>query len=444
MIDLKSRIKNHKLTIGVIGLGYVGLPLAIRFSQEGFKTIGFDIDEEKVNLLNDGKSYIKHIKEDDIVAMINNGFIATTDFSQISNVNVIIICVPTPLGVHNEPDLSYIHGTLGNIKYHLKENQLLILESTTYPGTTEEEIVPLIQSIPDPSPITHHSSLFTIGENFFVGYSPEREDPGNKEFTTKTIPKIVSGYTQNCLELTKTLYNQIVDQTVLVSSLRVAEMTKIMENIHRAVNIGLVNELKMVADKMDIDIYEVINAAATKPFGFTPYYPGPGLGGHCIPIDPFYLTWKAKEVGMNTRFIELAGEINTSMTSYVTQKVGETLNAVGKSFKGSKILVLGLAYKKNVDDLRESPSLKIIDTLIKKGSIVDYCDPYFPRIPRTRKYQFELVSKPLNENTLKSADLVLLATDHDDFDYDLIEKESPIIIDTRGKFSNSVEKVIKA
>jgi UDP-N-acetyl-D-glucosamine dehydrogenase len=433
MNNLKSKIHNRDACIAIIGIGYVGLPLTIRFSQEGFPVTGFDIDDEKVKLLIAGKSYIKHINAADIAAMSANGFKATTDFSKIAEVDVIIICVPTPLGVHNEPDLSYIHGTLESIKPYLREEQLLILESTTYPGTTEEEIVPEIDS-----------AGFKIGENFFIGFSPEREDPGNKNFTTKTIPKLVSGVTQNCLEHTKALYDQIVDQTVPVSSPKVAEMTKVLENIHRAVNIGLANELKMVADKMDIDIYEVINAAATKPFGFTPYYPGPGLGGHCIPIDPFYLTWKAKEMGMNTRFIELAGEINAAMPSYVVQKVSETLNSVGKAIKGSKILVLGLAYKKNVDDLRESPSLEIIDILIDKGAIIDYCDPYFPTIPHTRKHQFELVAKPLNKNTLKSADLVLLATDHDNFDYDLIEKESPIIIDTRGKFSNSVEKVIKA
>ena len=434
--DQKSIIQNHNARVSIIGLGYVGLPLAIRFSQEGFAVTGFDIDEEKIKLLNTGKSYIKHINTDDIATMSADGFKATSNFSKIAEVDVIIICVPTPLGVHNEPDLSYILGTLEYIKPHLQENQLLVLESTTYPGTTEEILVPFINSI--------QNQKFTLGENFYLGYSPEREDPGNKNFTTKTIPKIVSGVTENCLELTKALYDQIVDQTVSVSSPKVAEMTKILENIHRAVNIGLVNELKMVADKMDIDIYEVINAAATKPFGFTPYYPGPGLGGHCIPIDPFYLTWKAKEMGMNTRFIELAGEINTYMPNYVAQKVSDALNTVGKSVKRSKILVLGLAYKKNVDDLRESPSLELIDILINKGAIVDYCDPYFPTIPHTRKHQFELAAKPLNKNTLKSADLVLLATDHDDFDYDLIEKESPVIIDTRGKFFNSIDKVIKA
>ena len=440
---LHRRVKNQESKIGIIGLGYVGLPLSIRFSQENFKVVGFDIDKEKVEILNSGNSYIKHIKEDDISAMSNNGFTASTDFSQISNIDVIIICVPTPLGVHNEPDLSYIYGTLENIKPYLKENQLIILESTTYPGTTEEILVPFVESIPDSSPITHHSSLFAIGENFFLGYSPEREDPGNKDYTTKTIPKVVSGVTENCLDLTKTVYDQIVDQTVPVSSPKVAEMTKIMENIHRAVNIGLVNELKMVADKMNIDIYEVINAAATKPFGFTPYYPGPGLGGHCIPIDPFYLTWKAKELGMNTRFIELAGEINTNMPKYVVQKVGEALNGVGKPMKGSRILILGLAYKKNIDDTRESPSFEIIDLLLDKGANVRYSDPYLLKAPKTRRFKCDLTSIELTPENIKSFDLVVLSTDHDSFDYGLIEKEAKLIVDTRGRLS-SAKNVLKA
>ena len=430
--NLTSQIINRKSTIGIIGLGYVGLPLAIRFSEEGFRVMGVDVDGKKVQMLNSGESYIKHIDAKLIDTIVRNGFKATSDFNHIPSTAVILICVPTPLGVHNEPDLSYIHSTLQSIKPHLTENQLLVLESTTYPGTTEEEIVPVVEK-----------AGFKIGTNFFVGYSPEREDPGNKNFTTKTIPKVVSGYTENCLEVTKALYDQIVDQTVPVSSPKVAEMTKILENIHRAVNIGLVNELKMVADKMDIDIYEVINAAATKPFGFTPYYPGPGLGGHCIPIDPFYLSWKAKQVGIDTRFIELAGEINTAMPAYVVQKVGEALNSIGKSIKDSQILILGLAYKKNVDDLRESPSLVLIESLIDKGAVVEYSDPYFKTIPHTRKYQFELESKALNAEILKSADLVLLATDHDDFDYELIEKEASLIVDTRGCFNYS-NKVIKA
>jgi len=441
--NLILRIQNRQSKIGIIGLGYVGLPLAIRFSKEEFKVLGFDIDKEKVDLLNNGKSYINHIKEDNIVAMVNSGFTATLDFEKISEVAVIIICVPTPLDENNEPDLKFIQNTLEKIKPHLKENQLLILESTSYPGTTEEEIVPFIQSIPDSSPITHYSSLFTIGENFFVGYSPEREDPGNKRYTTKTIPKVVSGHTKNCLKVTTALYSQIVDQTVSVSSTRVAEMTKILENIHRAVNIGLINELKMVADKMNIDIYEVIQAASTKPFGFTAYYPGPGLGGHCIPIDPFFLTWKAKQIGMSTRFIELAGEINMAMPNYVVKKVGESLNAIGKSIKNSHILILGLAYKKNIDDLRESPSLVLIDLLIDKGALVDYCDPFFESIPNTRKHKIKLNSKELTADVLKSMDLILLATDHDDFDYELIERESKMIIDTRGRFQKS-KKIIKS
>ncbi|MCH7613782.1 MAG: nucleotide sugar dehydrogenase [Candidatus Marinimicrobia bacterium] len=454
MNNLKLNIQNRDACIAVIGLGYVGLPLVIRFSEEGFKTIGFDIDEDKVKKLNAGETYIKHIPEEKIAAVVKNGFKATSDFSQISNVDAIIICVPTPLGIHNEPDLSYIKNTLSSIKPYLKESQLLVLESTTYPGTTEEEIIPFIQTIKNSSLLptrregrqaksSIENQKFTIGVNFYVGYSPEREDPGNKNYTTKTIPKVVSGYTKNCLELTKTLYDQIVDQTVPVSSPRVAEMTKILENIHRAVNIGLVNELKMVADKMDIDIYEVIKAAATKPFGFTPYYPGPGLGGHCIPIDPFYLTWKAKEVGMNTRFIELAGEINTGMPNYVVQKVGDALNAAGKSIKGSRILVLGLAYKKNVDDTRESPSLTIMEMLIKMGADVQYSDPYLPEAPKTRKFNFDLKSIDLTAENIKSFDALVLSTDHDSFDYKMIEKEAKLIIDTRGKINDS-EKVIKA
>jgi UDP-N-acetyl-D-glucosamine dehydrogenase len=432
MNSLTQIIKSKESTIGIIGLGYVGLPLAIRFSEEEFKVIGFDIDDVKVNLLNNQESYIKHIKEDDISAMFDQGFMATTDFANISDIDAILICVPTPLGVHNEPDLSYVKSTLDLIKDHLREGQLLILESTTYPGTTAEEIVPVIEKVG-----------FKVGENFYIGYSPEREDPGNKDYTTKTIPKVVSGHTKNCLEVTTALYDQIVDQTVPVSSTQVAEMTKILENIHRAVNIGLVNELKMVADKMNIDINEVIKAAATKPFGFTPYYPGPGLGGHCIPIDPFYLTWKAKEMGINTRFIELAGEINSAMPSYVVSKVTDALNTVGKSISGSKILILGLAYKKNIDDLRESPSLELIELLLEKGAHVDYSDPFIAETHKTRKNDFNMKSISINKESLNSFNLAILATDHDDFDYKLIEKESKLIVDTRGKFKVS-KKVIKA
>ena len=426
-----ENINNKNSKIGIIGLGYVGLPLFLRFSEKGYKVKGFDTDTSKIESINNGISYIKHIKSSQVKSSIAKSD-ATSDFSEIVSVNVIIICVPTPLGAHNEPDLSYIISTLDNISPFLVKNQVLVLESTTYPTTTEDEIVPRINELG-----------FSIGKNFFVGYSPEREDPGNKNFSTKNIPKVISGVTKNCLNIISCIYNQIVDVTVPVSSPKVAEMTKILENIHRAVNIGLVNELKMVAEKLDIDIYEVIEAAATKPFGFTPYYPGPGLGGHCIPIDPFFLTWKAKELGMNTRFIELAGEINTSMPNYVVKKAVEALNKNSKSIKGSKILVLGLSYKKNVDDTRESPSLEIMNKLINMGSKVDYSDPFFPESPVTRKYDFKLSSIELNHKNISSYDLVILATEHDDYDYNLILNSSALIIDTRGHYKHN-NKIIRA
>ena len=429
---LISKIKNREAVVGILGLGYVGLPQLIRYSEEGFKTIGFDIDQEKVDKLNEGQSYIKHIPTEKITVAVKMGFTATTDFSQIGEVDVMLICVPTPLNQQNEPDLSYIKSTLEKIQPHIIEGQLLVLESTSYPGTTDEEIVPFIEN-----------AGFTIGETFFVGYSPEREDPGNINFTTQTIPKVVSGYTAECLALTDALFSQIVDQTVPVGSTKIAEMTKILENTYRAVNIGLMNELKMVAHKMDIDIYEVIKAAATKPFGFTPYYPGPGLGGHCIPIDPFYLTWKAKKLGVETRFIELAGNVNASMPDYVIHKTVDALNSIGKAVSDSNILLLGLAYKKNVDDLRESPSLEILEKLIKLGAEVKYSDPYVNSIPKMRKYNFSLSSSVIDGKNLNDADLVLLATDHDDFDYDFIEKEANLIVDTHNRFSHS-EKVIRA
>ena len=431
MTHLKSNMENKESIIGIIGLGYVGLPLIIRFFEEGFKVVGFDVDDKKVDMLNAGESYIKHIKQEKIKSALGQGFRATTNFSEIENVNVILICVPTPLAEGNEPDLSYVKSTLKTIQPHLKENQLLILESTTYPGTTEEEIVPVVQN-----------AGFKVGENFFVGYSPEREDPGNPKFSTQTIPKVVSGYSEKCLELTNALYGQIIEKTVPVSSLRVAEMTKILENIHRAVNIGLVNELKMVTDKMDIDIYEVISAAATKPFGFTPYYPGPGLGGHCIPIDPFYLTWKAKQYGVETRFIELAGEVNTSMPKWVVLKAVEGLEKQGKRLSNSKVLILGLAYKKNVDDYRESPTLELIRLLTEENASVDYHDFYIPKLNKTRKYDYEMDS--VNLDTISEYDLVILATDHDDYDYDMLLSEVQLIVDTRGRFSNTHKKVIKA
>jgi len=432
ILNLEKALINRKAQIGIIGLGYVGLPLSLCFTNEGYKTVGFDTDKVKIQKLSSGQSYIKHISNEKIKVAVNNNLVITDDWSVISKTDVIIICVPTPLNNKNEPDLQFIRSTLKFIQPFFKDGQLLILESTTYPGTTEEELVILVESLG-----------YTIGQDFFIGYSPEREDPGNKNFTTKTIPKIVSGHTPTCLQLTKVLYDTIVNLTVPVSTTRTAEMTKILENVHRAVNIGLVNELKIIADKMNIDIYEVIDAASTKPFGFTPYYPGPGLGGHCIPIDPFYLSWKAKKSGVNAEFIELAGKVNSLMPNWIINKLEEALIKSNISLAGAKILILGLAYKKNVDDTRESPSLELIQLLIDKGSIVDYSDPLIKVFPKTRKYNLSMKSIDISKETLSSYDAVILSTDHDIFDYDKIQKHSQLIVDTRGKYKFG-EKIVKA
>jgi len=429
---LLKKINNKSATIGIIGLGYVGLPLVIRFMEEKFKVIGFDIDDQKCRKLNAGESYIRHITEKSIQLAQKNGFSATSNWNRITEVDCILICVPTPLGPNNSPNLQFIHNTLNFIKGHLRKGQLLVLESTTYPGTTDEELVPVVKK-----------QGFHIGVDFFIAYSPEREDPGNPNYSTKTIPKVVSGITENCRDASDCLYQRIVTQTVTVSSTRVAEMTKLLENIHRAVNIGLVNELKIAADKMDIDIHEVIRAASTKPFGFTPYYPGPGLGGHCIPIDPFYLTWKAKQYGVKTRFIELAGEINTNMPIWVLEKTELALKNRGINISESKILILGMAYKKNVDDMRESPSLKLIELLLKKHADVEYHDFYIPEIPKSRKYDFNLKSIKLESNIGKY-DLVILSTDHDQYDYEFLQKNSKLIVDTRGRLDRDLSNVISA
>ena len=430
--ELIKIINDKSAVIGIIGLGYVGLPLVICFSEEQFKVIGFDIDTEKCRTLNSGESYIRHISAKSIQHAIENGFIATTNWEQISAVDCMLICVPTPLGINNSPDLQYIYSTLNFIKGHLRKGQLLILESTTYPGTTDEELLPVVEK-----------QGFQIGADFFVAYSPEREDPGNPDYSTQTIPKVVSGITENCRDVADCLYQCIVRQTVPVSSTRVAEMTKLLENIHRAVNIGLVNELKMATDKMGIDIYEVIRTAATKPFGFTPYYPGPGLGGHCIPIDPFYLTWKAKQYGVETRFIELAGEVNTNMPAWVIGKAEEELKKQGKKLSEAQVLILGMAYKKNVDDLRESPSLELIRLIHDKGGKVDYHDFYIPKLHKTRKNDYDLQSVDLKAG-IKDYDLLILATDHDKYDYDFLQNESQLIVDTRGKLDHTRPNVIAA
>ena len=429
---LLKKINNKSAAIGIIGLGYVGLPLVIRFMEEKFKVIGFDIDDEKCRKLNAGESYIRHITEKSIQLALKNGFSATSNWNRITEVDCMLICVPTPLGANNTPDLQYILSTLNSIQKYLKKGQLLILESTTYPGTTEEEIVPEVEK-----------NNFKIGTDFFIAYSPEREDPGNPDYSTQTIPKVVSGHTQNCCEVANSLYKCIVDETVTVSSTKVAEMTKLLENIHRAVNIGLVNELKMVADKMDIDIFEVIKTAATKPFGFTPFYPGPGLGGHCIPIDPFYLTWKAKQVGVTTRFIELAGEVNTNMPKWVLEKAEIGLLNRGLKISESKVLILGMAYKKNVDDLRESPSLELIRLLSERGVDADYHDFYIPKLHHTRKHSFDKISINLDES-IGNYDLIILSTDHDEYDYEYLQKNSKLIVDTRGRFKGSHPNIISA
>jgi UDP-N-acetyl-D-glucosamine dehydrogenase len=428
--------------VGVVGLGYVGLPLGLEFAENGINVLGFDLDQSKTDKISKGETYIKHIPAKKINNAVQSGnFSATTDFERLPEVDAIIICVPTPLDEHREPDMSYIVSTAEMIKKHLRPGQLVTLESTTYPGTTEELLLPMF------SEANGKHGEFKVGEDFFLAYSPEREDPNNPNFNTATIPKVVGGVTENCLDVATSLYNQVIVKTVPVSSARVAEATKIVENVFRSINIALVNELKMVFHKMDIDVWDVINAAATKPFGFTPFYPGPGLGGHCIPIDPFYLTWKAREYEINTKFIELAGEINTYQPYYVVQRAMEVLNDQSKALKGAKVLLLGAAYKKNVDDMRESPSLKLIEILREKGAVVDYSDPYIPKLPPTRKYKYDMESVDLSKENLNGYDLVLLSTDHDNFDYVLIEEASNIILDTRNAFEkNGIKsrKVFKA
>ena len=422
---LKDKIKNRRARVGIIGLGYVGLPLVLRFSEEGFGVTGFDVDASKLEKLGRGESYLDHIADQRIAELVASNFDVTADLSRIAQCDIIIICVPTPIDRYREPDLSFVLDTVDAMLPHIRTGQLVVLESTTYPGTTDEELLPRLES-----------TGLKVGEEIFLAFSPEREDPGNPDFTTQTIPKVVGGVSESCLDIATTLYQQVIDTVVPVSSTRVAEMSKLLENIHRAVNIGLVNEMKMVADKMGININEVIDAAATKPFGFVPYRPGPGLGGHCIPIDPFYLTWKAREYGVNTRFIELAGEVNSQMPQWVVGKVASTLNDHEKSVKGSRILILGIAYKKNINDSRESPGIEIIDLLHHRGAQVDYSDPHIPLFPLKRDYRFEMASVELSGKTLAAYDAVVLVTDHDRFDYRLIEDSAKLLIDTRGVLIN--------
>jgi len=433
--QLLNKIENKQHIIGIIGLGYVGLPLALEFVHKGIKTIGFDIDETKIPVLNSGKSYIKHIASERITEAVNSGlFEATSSFERLPEVDAVIIAVPTPLNKHREPDLSYVENSAKMAAKYLRPGQLVVLESSTYPGTTDEILLPLMQKAGKNSV---SGEDYKVGEDFFLAFSPEREDPNNPNYNTATIPKVVGGVTPACLEISVAVYNQIIVKTVPVSSPRAAEATKLLENIYRAVNIALVNELKMVFDKMDIDVWEVIDAAATKPFGFNAFYPGPGLGGHCIPIDPFYLTWKARQYDVSTRFIELAGEVNTYQPYYVVERCLEILNEHKKTLNGAKVLILGAAYKKDIDDMRESPSLKLISLFRKMGALVDYNDPFIPKLPPTRKYKYEMSSVELTPENLDSYDLVLLSTDHTGYDYKFIYDHAKLIVDTRNAFEKA-------
>ena len=424
MLDkqLLEMIRQRMALVGIVGMGYVGLPLMRTFSEAGFKCLGLDIDPNKVAKLNAGKSYIKHIASGFIRKLVKEGrFRASADPKDLRRCQAVLMCVPTPLNQTRDPDMTYVVNTTEMIAEQLQPGQLIALESTTYPGTTRELVCPILER-----------GGLKAEKDFFLAYSPEREDPGRKDFTTATTPKVVGGFGPRSSKVATALYGAAVSQVVPVSSCEAAEAAKILENVYRSVNIALINEMKVLFDKLGINVWEVVNAAATKPFGFQPFYPGPGLGGHCIPIDPFYLTWKARSVGMSTRFIELAGEINTHMPEYVVTRTAEALNRVKKPLNGSKVLVLGLAYKKNIDDCRESPSLELIELLKDHGAKVDYNDPYVPRTHKMREYDLKMSSKKLSEAMLAEYDCVLIATDHDDYDYPWIVRHAKLVVDTRN------------
>lgn len=433
--------KGAQLKVAIIGCGYVGLPLALRFAEAGHKVTGFDTDPKKVQMLNAGKSYIEHIQQNKIQQYVNSKhFGATSDFSRLSEADAIIICVPTPLNEYREPDLSYVENTAKSIQPHLQKGQLVVLESTTYPGTTEELVLPILEKSGLHSPVAAGPEHENMAVDFFLAFSPEREDPGNKQYGLAQIPKVVGGVNPPSGRAAQALYGQVVARVIPVSSTRAAEMAKLLENIFRCVNIALVNELKLLCQRMGVDVWEVIDAAATKPFGFMPFYPGPGLGGHCIPVDPFYLSWKAREYDFATRFIELAGEVNTAMPYHVVDSIAEALNQNKKSLKGAKLLVLGVAYKKDVDDLRESPTLKIMEILQKRGADFDYNDPYFPHLHKMRHYDYShMKSVSLNGDMLGKYDAVIIATDHSSYDYSAIVDASKLVVDTR----NATRRVIR-
>jgi UDP-N-acetyl-D-glucosamine dehydrogenase len=426
--------KGTQLKVGVIGCGYVGLPLGLRFAEAGHRVKGFDTDPNKVSKLNDGQTYIGHIPSTKIQQHVRSKhFSATNDFSCLAEMDAVVICVPTPLDQRREPDLSYVEQTARSIQPHLQRGQLIVLESTTYPGTTEELVLPILEQSGLRCPIAHGPDEEHVATDFFLAFSPEREDPGNKQYGLAQIPKVVGGVNPPSGRAAVSLYEQIVARVIPVSTTRAAEMTKLLENIFRCVNIALVNELKELALRMGMDIWEVIDAAATKPFGFMPFYPGPGLGGHCIPVDPYYLSWKAREYDFSTRFIELAGEVNTAMPYHVVEAIGNALNDRQKALKGSRILVLGVAYKKDVDDLRESPTLKIMQLLIEHGVRVEYNDPYFPQLHKMRHYDYShMRSVELTPSNLGAFDCVVIATDHTSYDYQAIVEASPLVVDTRN------------
>jgi UDP-N-acetyl-D-glucosamine dehydrogenase len=427
--EATAKLHSKTAHIGIIGLGYVGLPLALLFTEEGFRVTGFDIDNNKVHVLAYSRSYMCRIPESEIALARHRGFQATSDFGHIADMDAIVICVPTPLNEYREPDLSYVANTVAAIAPHIRRGQLIVLESTTYPGTTQEIVLPLLEQGNQMQLIASRDDE-VASDVFFLAFSPEREDPGNNTVARRDIPKIVGGTDQIATEVATALYSTIFRRTVQVSSTAVAEMTKLLENIYRCVNIALVNELKLLCLRMGIDIWEVIAAATTKPFGFQPFYPGPGLGGHCIPVDPFYLSWKARKYDFATRFIELAGEVNAAMPYHVVDSVAQALNVRRKPLSGSRILVLGVSYKKDIDDLRESPAITIIEVLQKQGALVSYNDPYFPRIGKGRRYNLELDCVPLNN--LHQFDCVLIVSDHSEYDYANIVRESQLVVDTRN------------
>src|SRR5262245_43294659 len=436
--ELLEKIRSHRAKIGVIGLGYVGLPLVLRFGEEKFAILGFDVDAEKVQKLNAGQSYIRHIPGERLQSLRNSSqFEATTDFGRLAEADAIIICVPTPLTEKKDPDLQYIEKTADSIVKTLRKGQLVSLESTTYPGTTDELLLEVFRK-----------TGLEVGRDYFLVFSPAREDPGNPKFSTRTITKVVGGTTAECLEVGKAVYSQIIDRVIPVSSTRAAELVKLLENIYRCVNIALVNELKMLTDRMNIDIWEVIDAASTKPFGFTPFYPGPGLGGHCIPIDPYYLSWKAKEYDFATRFIQLAGEVNTAIPYYVVERITDALNNRGKSVRGATVLIQGVAYKRDVDDVRESPALEIMELLQEKGANLSYNDPYIPQLHKMRRYDFSHMSSvPLTEDFVKSCDVVVITTDHTSIDYQWLVDNASLVVDTRNAtraVARGRERIVRA